>query len=156
MWARIVFPSWSGKRNPQVVHGAASASAPKGEPGQQQHRSSREDLEKKVSPGSNQTSWIPGGPWSLWTTVQSTREFTMTELGEEEGSNHCPLDWMMYGKVPREKLSQGSIREEWGCNPGPRQEPLHVQRKGFMSKDNVLPWVKIKPFLIFCCKRQMT
>lgn len=68
---------------------------------------------KKLCPGSKQSSWIPGEPWSLWTTVQPTRGFTVMELGAEEGSNHCRMD----GKIPREKISQGLIGQEWGCNP---------------------------------------
>lgn len=56
---------------------------------------------KRVCPGSNQTPWIPGDPWSLWTTAQPTRGFTGMELGEEEGATTALLSgWWCLGKSP--------------------------------------------------------
>lgn len=35
-------------------------------------------------------------------------------VGEEESSNCCPLDWMMFGKVHKKNPSQGLIGEAEG------------------------------------------
>lgn len=105
------------EKPPGVVQGAASASAPKGEVGQQQLKLKGGSAEKGLS-RKEPDLLDPRGSLEL------------VNHGSAHEGIHCD---------PGEKLSQGFMGQDWGCNPGPPWEPLCVQRKGFMSEDNVLP-----------------
>lgn len=95
MWACAAFPSWSGKRSPQVVQGA-SASAAKGKAGRQQHWSCRKDLGEKVCAGSKPEPLDPRGSLELGNHSPAHERIRR----DRAGSSHCPPCWIMLGKPP--------------------------------------------------------
>lgn len=55
----------------------------------------------------------------------------MVVVGEEDSSNHGPLDWMMYGNVHKENLSQGLIGEGGSVIQPPVRNPCVFKAKLF-------------------------
>lgn len=113
MWACVILPSileWEGR-------------AP-GAPGSSSSPGAGEDLEEKGLSRLPPDLLGPRASLGLENLSSASRGLT----GQSA--------WMLVGKSPRKK---GLTGQEWECSPGPREEPLRAQRKGFMSRDNVLP-----------------